>query len=225
VNTGTIEQLQRIVSDENRTEQERRQAAEHILKLQESNQEPVAPADKEEADRAMVRGIFDDLLDLDGSKARERQRIEDQTMHVCGACFTLQPRANVICELCGGSEVWLVPSQARSNAEYLMFINMAANHSVEQLRVALHSGWSHTPQRERVARLLLVSREARLHSQEANVHTECTATEDRSRSVLDGIDLNSVASYYDYRLAQLQAEQDRLEQQEHQVSTTSASAS
>lgn len=41
--TTTIEQLQKIAADENRTPEDRKQAAEHIIKLQESQQEPRAP--------------------------------------------------------------------------------------------------------------------------------------------------------------------------------------
>jgi hypothetical protein len=177
VSTATIEQLQRIVSDENRSETERKQAAEHILRLQESNQEAAPPA---ESDEEQVRRIFANILGLDG--AEERHRIEDQTMQVCASCFRLQPRTNTACELCSDAAGWLVPSQARKNAESDMFIRMACDYSVEQLRISLQSGWARTPERERVARLLLASREAKLHPQhEANIQT---APEDSPRSVL-----------------------------------------
>src|SRR6266852_3253112 len=43
MSTATIEQLQRIVADDSRTAEERRHAAEHILKLQESDREPKEP--------------------------------------------------------------------------------------------------------------------------------------------------------------------------------------
>jgi hypothetical protein len=186
---------------------------------------PATPAAGEPSEEQVIRGIFDDLLDLDGSKARERQEIEDQTMQVCASCFFLQRKANANCELCGDAAGWLVPSQARKNSEHDMFISMAADCTIEQLRVSLHSGWSHTPSRERVARLLLALREAKLHSQlEANIQTECTAPEDSPRSVLDGIDLGRVATGYDRQLAQIDQKLEQLKAGQ-QASTTEASAS
>jgi hypothetical protein len=43
VSTKTIQELQKLVADGNRSEEERRQAAEHILKLKESDGESKAP--------------------------------------------------------------------------------------------------------------------------------------------------------------------------------------
>lgn len=138
------------------------------------------PAASAADDLEQVKRVFNAILGLD--RVQERQRIEDQFMRVCGACFFLQQKENTSCELCGGSAEWLVPSEARSNPEQEKFMRMAADYSVEQLRIALQSGWSHTPQRERIARLILVSREAKLHPpHEANIQT---AHEDSPRSML-----------------------------------------
>jgi hypothetical protein len=143
-----------------------------------ANEEPAAPTATDDLEQ--VKRVFNAILGLD--RAEERQRIEDQTMHVCGACFFLQRKENATCELCGGSAGWLVPSEARKNAEFDMFIRMSFDYSVEQLRIALTSGWARTPERQRVAQLLLVSREAKLHPQhEANIQT---APEESPRSVL-----------------------------------------
>ncbi len=143
-------------------------------------QQPVEKAAPAESDEEQVRRIFANILGLDG--AQERQRIEDRTMQACSSCFLIQPRINTNCELCGGTERWLVPSEARKNAEHDMFVRMAAGYSIQDLRIALTSGWARTPERECVARLLLVSREAKLHPQhEANIQA---APEDSPRSVL-----------------------------------------
>jgi hypothetical protein len=161
------------------------------------------------------------LLSVDG--AEERQREEDRTMRVCAACFLLHSKTNTACELCGGSKEWLVPSEARSNPEHDMFMRIAAAHTIEDLRIALRSGWAKTPERERVARLLLVSREARVHSrQKVNIQT---IPEYSQSSILNGIDLKKVETYLDYRIAQLWAEQDALAREVRQEPpTTSASA-
>jgi hypothetical protein len=154
----TIEELQRIVADENRTEEERRQAAEHILKLQ-----PPSLADREEREKQEIRNIFKAMLGWDGEEERKRQAAEDANMHVCSSCFLIQTKANTTCELCGSTNGWLVPSKARSDPERALFLNMASNYTIERLRVALYSGWATTPERERVARLLFSSREAKLN--------------------------------------------------------------
>lgn len=137
------------------------------------------PATSAADDLEQVKRVFNAILGLD--RVDERKRQEDQTMHVCGACFLLQRKANATCELCGTAR-WLIPSQARKNAEHDMFIRMAAGYSIQDLRIALTSGWAASPEREQIARLLLSSREAKLHPQhEVNIQT---APEDSPRSVL-----------------------------------------
>lgn len=155
--------------------------------------EPTAPAATDEAEQ--IRKIFNAILGLDEA---ERQASEDQAMHVCASCFTLQPRTNAICELCGSSSEWLVPSQARNNAEQDMFIRMAAGHTVDELKISLQSGWSHTPQRERVARLLLVSKESKLIPQ-ANVEkADCTSEEPPVE--VQQIDFDALLKHYDRKI-------------------------
>ena len=133
-----------------------------------------------ESEEEQITRIFAAMLGLDG--AEERKREEDRTLHVCESCFRLQPRTNIACELCGGTAGWLVPSEARCNLEHDMFMKMSAGHSIEQLKIALQSGWAKTKERERFARLLLASKEAGLPPQhEANIQT---APEDSQRSVL-----------------------------------------
>jgi hypothetical protein len=198
----TIEQLQRIVSDENRTEQERKTAAEHILKLQNSSQEP-APA-AESADEQTIRRIFADMFGWD--RAEEQKREEDRTLHVCTSCFLLQPRANAICELCGGSEEWLLPSESRNNVEVDMFMRMAAGHSIEQFRIALQSGWAKTPQRERVARLLLASKESKLNPRTKVETAERIAEESEPMDVQE-IDFDAILKHYDHQIAEISRQQ------------------
>jgi hypothetical protein len=176
-----------------------------------------------ETEEARIKRILDAVLGLNG--AEERQKAEDQTMQVCDSCFFLQRKENTACELCGDAAGWLIPSQARRNAESDMFIRMASDYSVEHLRTALQSGWSRTMERQRVAQLLLVSREARLHPQhEANIQTECTNPED-SPLPLDDIDLGRVATGYDRQLAEIDAKLEQLKAGQQEASTTSASAS
>jgi hypothetical protein len=166
--------------------------------------EQAAPAATDDLEQ--VKRVFNAILGMD--QAQERHAVEDQSMGVCGACFRLQSRANTVCELCGGSAGWLVPSEARKNAESDMFIRMASDYSVEQLRIALQSGWTTTPQRERVARKLLASREARLASQHQDRQTECDP-EDSPRP-MDSIDLGRVATGYDRQLAEIDAKLEAL---------------
>jgi hypothetical protein len=153
----TIEQLQRIVADESRTEEDRRQAAEHIIQLQEAGKEP-APIKEQEAEANLIKRIFDAILERDRSDSKQRQ--EEKTMRVCTYCFRLQGKENATCELCGEAG-WLIPSVAKSNPEYEMFIRMAAGYTIEQLEIALYSGWARTAQREQVARRLLASRKSK----------------------------------------------------------------
>lgn len=156
-----------------------------------------------------LKGIFDALLYCDKAEEQKRQEIEDATMHVCASCFLLQRQENATCELCRQSD-WLIPSEAKSNPEQEMFIRMAFGHSIEQLKIALHSGWARTPERERVARTLLMARENQLLSQEQVMEEGCRNT--AVRPAFGAIDLKKVARYYDLQIAQLQAEQDKLDQ-------------
>ncbi len=152
-----------------RLDELKREVAELEAKTQQPTEEqPPASLlpESEEGNRAMIRRIFSDMLGWDGEKERERQAAEDANMRVCSSCFLIQTKANATCELCG-STGWLVPSKTRSYPERALFINMASNYSVERLRVALYSGWATTPERERVARLLFSSREAKLNPRPA----------------------------------------------------------
>jgi hypothetical protein len=160
-----------------------------------------APTDAEQADREMIRRVFADMFGWD--RAEEQKREEDRTLHVCKSCFRLQPRINTACELCSGSEEWMVPSEAKSNPEQDMFIRMAADYTVDQLRIALQSGWAKTPERERVARLLLVSKESRLNP------TKVEAAEPAKEPPVEEqqIDFDAILKHYDYRIADISKQQ------------------
>jgi hypothetical protein len=176
------------------------------------------PAPAAESDEEQVRRILNSILGLDG--VEERKREEDQIRHVCGSCFLIQASTNTVCELCGGSETWLAPSQARKNAEHDMFIRMASDYSIEALRIALTSGWAASPQRERIARKLLELREAKLCTQRQDSQTEC----DPEDSPLDSIDLGRVATGYDRALAEIDAKLEALKVNQQEPPTTGASA-
>lgn len=141
------------------------------------SEEQPAPAATDDLEQ--VKRVFNAIMGLDG--AEERKREEDRTRHICASCFLTQARTNTVCELCGDSAGWLVPSQARKNAESDMFVRMASDYTVEQLRIALTSGWATTPERQRVASVLLLSREAKLHPQHEGIQTD---PEDSPRSML-----------------------------------------
>lgn len=161
MSTTTIEQLQRIVADDNRTTEDRRQAAEHIIQLQEADKP--APIKDQEDEANQIKRVFAAILG-DRSDSKQRQEEEDSTMRVCAYCFRLQAKENATCELCGEAS-WLIPSVAKSNPEQEMFIRMAAGYTIEQLKIALYSGWAaHTKQREQVARKLLASQESKASS-------------------------------------------------------------
>lgn len=102
MSVATIEQLQKIVTDETRSEEERRQAAEHILKLQGS----------EPNEAATLIGIFDHLLNRtwEEIQAEEDQRVakENAKRKACPDCFRQQPIENDACDLCGHTpQNWL----------------------------------------------------------------------------------------------------------------------
>src|SRR5690348_14154135 len=90
---------------------------------QDEHQEPTASTSPD----LVVKRVLDALLDAD--REQERQVIKDGTMHVCAACFLLQRKENGTCELCGDAPDWLVPSEAKRNPEFAMFMRMASSHS------------------------------------------------------------------------------------------------
>jgi hypothetical protein len=108
----TIEDLQRIVSDESRTEEERRQAAEHILKLQ-----PPSLTDKEEREKQEIRNIFKAMrLSHEEIEEDTDKRIakENTIRKVCPTCYRRQPIGNAVCELCGHEPTaWLLSEERR----------------------------------------------------------------------------------------------------------------
>lgn len=191
----TIEDLQRIVADESRTEEERRQAAEHILKLQTPSQ-----PDQEETDRALIRRVFSAMF----GDERKQQEIDDVNMRVCSSCFLIQTKANVTCELCGSTEGWLVPSKARSDPDQAVFINMASTYSIDRLKTALYSGWATTSKRERVARLLFSSRQAKLKPQ--TIIETASSVEPEPFDVKQ-IDFAKLLARYDRQIAEITGQQ------------------
>jgi hypothetical protein len=111
VSTETLEHLQRIVSDESRTEEERRQAAEHILKLQ-----PPSLTDKEEREKQEIRNIFKAMrLSHEEIEADTDERVarENGTRKSCPTCYRRQPIGNAVCDLCGREPDRWLPSEER----------------------------------------------------------------------------------------------------------------
>lgn len=112
--TNTIETLQRIVADDSRSEEERRQAAEHILKLQQPAE--VSLAEKEERDLQLVRAVF---ASMRLSPEQIEEDIDKRIANVnaatkaCPKCYRCQPIENAVCDLCGHEPTSWLPGEER----------------------------------------------------------------------------------------------------------------
>lgn len=98
----------------------------------------------------------------ENSPAAKRERADDanRVSKTCCECYCVQPVINNVCSLCGAEPfIWLPAAEYPENAEMDHLRKMAAEATVEELKLRLRSGWcSSSPERERVARNLLAAR-------------------------------------------------------------------
>src|ERR1041385_4072577 len=116
---------------------------------------PVTPAPVPEP--APVRsGVFDDLLAAESRDRQDRQKADamNAKFKSCCDCYFTQPLIETACSLCGVVPIlWLPATEYPENRELDGLREMAAEFTVEQLGIALRSGWcANRPERERAAR-------------------------------------------------------------------------
>lgn len=108
--------------------------------------------------------VFDSLLagyrERQEREARENAEAKNATLKSCGDCYFVQPVIQATCELCGAVPLtWLPAAEYPENRELDSLRTMATEYTIEQLNIALRSGWcSNRPERERVARNILAAR-------------------------------------------------------------------
>ncbi len=107
-------------------------------------------------------GVFDALLAAENRDRQERQKADamNAKFKSCCDCYFTQPVIETVCSLCGTIPLmWLPATERPENRELDGLRTMAAEYSIEQLGVALRSGWcSNRPERERVAKNILAAR-------------------------------------------------------------------
>jgi hypothetical protein len=111
------------------------------------------------------KGVFDDLLSAE-SHARQERQLEaqvaatNQKLKSCPDCFFTQSVNQYACELCGiVPAAWLAALEYPTNQEWNSLRTMAAKATIQELKIALRSGWCATnPERERTANNILAAR-------------------------------------------------------------------
>jgi hypothetical protein len=120
---------------------------------------PPAPV---EAPAPLRSGVFDAVLAAESRDQQERQKADamNAKFKTCCDCYRVQPIIQAFCELCGIVPLmWLPATEYPENRELDGLRQMAAEFTVEQLKIALRAGWcSNRPERERVARNILAAR-------------------------------------------------------------------
>ena len=111
-----------------------------------------------------VTGAFDNLLAKHDERAqqdqRERAAHANQVSKTCGECYFVQQMVQNACELCGTVPLtWLPAAEYPENRELDGLRTMAAEYTIEQLTIALRSGWcANRPERQRAAENILAAR-------------------------------------------------------------------
>lgn len=135
-----IEQLQKIVNDENRPAEERKEAAEHILALQTAPTVPVRNTLDEK-----IKIALDNVLD----PAKAQQRLERYlaSHKKCAVCLRHHDKQATKCELCGteGGE-WLPvttqrPLDGPHSREYLSNLHLNYDPSTTNTKLRWMLDW------------------------------------------------------------------------------------
>jgi hypothetical protein len=134
---------------------------------------------------------------------RERADAANRVSRTCSECYCVQPVINNVCSLCGAEPlIWLPAVEFPENAELDHLRKVAAEATVEELKLRLRSGWcSSSPERERVARNLLAARlRQRDAEQEQKLRAEIVP-EPEQRSMADQV--RDASRYCDMQIEKL----------------------
>jgi hypothetical protein len=110
-----------------------------------------------------LKAMFDRMVQGD-----PQQPNKNTISKCCADCYLTQAIENDFCTLCGSTaKAWLLAEDEEPDAagraaydERRMFKRMAAASSVQDLKIALRSGWARTPERQEFATRLLELRQA-----------------------------------------------------------------